>query len=100
MAENFKRWFNQAKPDFILCTNYLGGLLIPDLAKAAQVDIPIYYYSADVFMSPQTGLSNKLAKLYISSQTGLEWVVAHGQDPKRAAVCPFPLQHQFIELRK
>ncbi len=97
-SKRFTKWFAEVKPDFILCTHFIGGLLLPPMVKACGLDIPVYLYGADIFMSPLTGLSNELDKLYISSQFGVDWVIAHGQEAERTALCPFPLQHKFTEV--
>jgi len=94
----FIKWIKKVNPDFILTTHFFGGMLVPRLIKACGLDIPVYLYAADVFMSPLCGISNELDKLYISSQSGFDWVVQHGQDPRRTALCPFPLRHRFSRL--
>jgi processive 1,2-diacylglycerol beta-glucosyltransferase len=99
-AKRFTRWLDANKPDFLICTNFLGGLLLPALMEASGRSIPVYYYSADIFMSPKLGLNNKLDKLYIASQEGVDWVIAHGQLPERTSLCPFPLQHKFSEQKR
>ncbi|MHC1692849.1 MAG: glycosyltransferase [Sphaerochaetaceae bacterium] len=96
--KKFRRWYEATQPDFILCTNFLGGVFLPALTKAINVDIPTYVYAADVFMSPQMGISNGLTKMYVPSPDGVRWVIEHGQAPGRTALCPFPLQQKFEDF--
>jgi processive 1,2-diacylglycerol beta-glucosyltransferase len=96
--KQFNRWLEKIKPEFILTTHFIGGILLPSLLRACGKAIPLYLYSADVFMCPRVGISNELDKLYIPSQFGVDWVIAHGQQRGRTALCSFPLQHKFTEF--
>lgn len=96
----FNKWLETVEPDFILTTHFIGGILLPSLLKACNKNIPLYLYSADVFMCPRVGLSNDLDKLYVPSQFGVDWVIAQGQQPDRTALCAFPLQHKFSGISK
>ena len=95
----FERWFKKTNPEFIVVTHFLCGILLTPMVKACGRDIPVFYYSPDVFMSVKGGISNSFEKLYIASEEGLQQVVEQGMDPSRAALCSFPLQHKFLHIK-
>ena len=93
----FSRWYEENKPDFLLSTNFLGGALLPYVAKAISLNIPIYQYCPDVLDAPGGGITNLLTKVYISSEHGKRKLIEKGQNPSSISICPFPLRKQFVE---
>ena len=94
----FEQWFDKTDPEFIVVTHFLCGVLLTPMIKACKRDIPVFYYSPDVFMSVKGGISNSYEKLYIPSEEGLQLVIAQGMEPSRATLCSFPLQHKFLHM--
>lgn len=93
--KSFSFWLDTYKPDFIVSTNFLGGIFIPAALKELGVDIPVYQYAADVFDSPLTGINPALTKIYVPSKVGYENIIKRGQPEETVELCPFPLQQNF-----
>lgn len=93
--EGFVNWYEKNKPDFIISTNFLGGVFLPAVVKKAGINIPIYQYAADVFDTPITGINSAITKMYFPSSIGCENAIKKGQAPETVAVCPFPLQENL-----
>lgn len=96
----FSKWYEANKPDFIMSTNFMGGVLIPYAVKALGLNIPVYQYCPDVLDSPGSGICDLLTKVYIASETGKETLIRKGQKPDSISVCAFPLRRQFITCQK
>ncbi len=92
---NFKEWFELEKPDFIVSTNFLGGIILPVALKKIGVDCPVLQYAADVFDSPKTGINNELYRMYVPSEYGKEKILGYGQSEESTRVCSFPLSTSF-----
>lgn len=95
--EAFRNWYEANRPDFIVSTNFIGGIFLPEAIRKIGVDIPIYQYAADVFDSPLTGINPLLTRMYVPSRIGCENVIRRGQPESTVSVCPFPLQTHFEE---
>lgn len=93
--EHFREWFEKNKPDFFVSTHFLGGVLLPVLLKEIGASCPVFHYAPDIFDIPKAGVSDDVAKMYISSHIGMEHMIASGESRAKSAVCPFPLQRQF-----
>jgi processive 1,2-diacylglycerol beta-glucosyltransferase len=98
-AEHFRTWYEREKPDFIVSTNFIGGIVLPEIAEQAGVSIPIFSYSADVFDTPIAGITPKLTKLYLPSELGCKNAIKHGQKPEEVEYCSFPLQKGLAGFR-
>lgn len=98
--EGFLRWYEKEKPDFIVSTNFIGGVFLPDACEKAGIKIPIYQYCADVFFTPKTGINNKLAKMYFSSDIGIEDGRRKKQREETLSLLPFPLHDNFEFYKK
>ena len=97
--KNFKQWYEQNKPDFIVSTNFIGGYVLPKIIKKLGLNIPVFQYAADVFDTPQSGINNKLTKMYMPSLIGYNNAVKKGQKKETLTICPFPLQKKFEKLK-
>ncbi len=93
--ERFRHWYEASKPDFIVSTHFLGGVLIPLLLKHIGAECPVFQYAPDIFDIPKAGVSDDVARMYIASHMGLEHMVQAGESRAKASVCPFPLQRRF-----
>ena len=91
----FKKWYEKNRPDFIVSTNFIGGIFLPALVKKIGIDIPIYQYAADVFDTPKIGVNNLLSKMYFPTELGKINAVRKGQLEDTIDICPFPLQGKF-----
>lgn len=91
----FKAWYEKEKPDFIISTNFLGGIILPAVVKELNINIPIFQYCADVFDTPKIGVNNMLDKMYFPAAVGIENAIRKNQDPKTLSLCPFPLRDEF-----
>lgn len=91
----FRKWYEKNKPDFIISTNFLGGIFLPAIVKKLGINIPIYQYAADVFDTPKVGVNNNLVKMYLPTEIGKENAICKGQKESTVSLCPFPLQEKF-----
>ena len=98
VRKHFHAWYEKAKPDFILCTNFLGGNIITPIVQSLKLDIPVFIYAADAFNNPTTGCNKAIDLLYIPTFIGKDLVVAKGQPADKVKVCPFPLQSGIQKL--
>ncbi|MFA7118006.1 MAG: UDP-N-acetylglucosamine--LPS N-acetylglucosamine transferase [Sphaerochaetaceae bacterium] len=97
-SQSFYQWYCHHKPDFFLCTNYLGGIIIPELLKKLDLDVPVFSYASDVFNAPVPGLNEELVKYYVPTKLGRENMIANGMSPGKVDICPFPLQYSIQHL--
>ena len=93
--ESFRRWYEENRPDFILSTNFIGGIILPAAIRKLGIDIPIYQYCADVFDTPLAGVSPQLDRMYLPTELGKENAIKKGQPENTISICPFPLQEKF-----
>lgn len=99
----FKKWYNNEKPDLIVCTNYLAAPILTTIIKKTKIDIPLFVYSADVFDCPNIGVSNDIDIHYLPSQLGIDNCIRRGFYPEILHRSPFPLKagvSQYIDLSK
>ena len=92
---SFAQWYEKNKPDFIISTNFIGGIILPYAVRKLGLNVPIYQYCADVFDTPKSGICNKLDKMYLPTELGIENAVKKGQLAETLEICPFPLREQF-----
>ena len=90
--QNLKSWYERHKPDFIVSTNFIGGIILPSEFRKLGIDIPIFQYAADVFDTPRSGVNNELTKMYLPTEIGCHNAIRKGQPEDTIALCPFPLQ--------
>ena len=88
LAENIKA----ARPDFIFATHPYPGTVLSTMLHRMGEDIPVYFYSTDVFSAPMVSICPYLRKFLIPTEEGAGRVKAMGQDPESIMLCPFPLQ--------
>lgn len=97
-AKKLRAYILKEKPDFILCTNFIGPITLDKALKG--LNIPNYYYVADVFDSPKVGLTKEADKIFISTQYGLNNIKRYLKKKKiedRAYLVPFPIGQKFLD---
>lgn len=94
-VKSFAAWYEREKPDFIVSTNFLGGVILPKILKKAGIDIPIFQYVADVFDTPVVGVCNEIDRFYVPSDLGIEYSIKRGQLKDTVSRCPFPIRAEF-----
>lgn len=90
--KKLKKNIEEFHPDFIFATHPYPGTILSTLLNSMGEDIPVYFYSTDVFSSPKISICPFLRKHIISTEEGLERVVALGQKKESMMLAPFPLQ--------
>ncbi|HKL59421.1 MAG TPA: UDP-N-acetylglucosamine--LPS N-acetylglucosamine transferase [Sphaerochaeta sp.] len=100
LKRGFLAWYKKTKPDFIVCTNFLGANVITPIVQKLNLPIPVFGYAADVFNNPTAGFNKKLDLLYIPTFVGRDLLLAKGHPPERVKVCPFPLKSTIEDLPK
>lgn len=98
--DNFQNWYNKVKPDFIVSTNFIGGIILPAITKKLGIDIPIFQYAADVFDSPKSGINKDLYKMYLPTELGCKNAIRKGQPESTVSLCPFPLQQSMSNFER
>lgn len=96
----FKKWYDKNKPDFILSTNFIGGIILPAITKKLGIKIPIFQYAADVFDTPLSGVNKDLYKMYLPTELGCQNAIKKGQPVDTVSLCPFPLQRSMSTFNK
>ena len=89
---NLYNWYIKHKPDFIVSTNFIGGIILPSALKKLGINIPVFQYAADVFDTPLSGINNDLTKMYLPTEIGCKNAIRKGQNKETVSICPFPLQ--------
>ena len=89
---NLYDWYIKHKPDFIVSTNFIGGIILPSALKKLGINIPVFQYAADVFDTPLSGINNDLTKMYLPTEIGCKNAIRKGQNKETVSICPFPLQ--------
>ncbi len=97
---DFLSWYEHTKPDFILCTNFLGGSVIASIAKRANLKVPIFVYAADVFNNPKAGYCSKIDRLFIPTELGVKNLLSQGYTEEQVRLSPFPLQPSIQQMEK
>ena len=99
VKRDFLRWYEKIKPDFIVCTNFLGGNIITPIVQELQLKVPVFIYAADVFNNPTTGYNPNIDCMYISTFLGRDLLIKKGFPPEKVKVCAFPLQSAIANLK-
>jgi len=97
---DFIAWYEQTKPDFILCTNFLGGSVIAAIAKQAKLKVPVFVYAADVFNNPKAGYHHKIDRMFIPTEVGVRNLLDQGYTTKQVRISPFPLQTSIQQMEQ
>jgi len=100
LKRGFHAWYLKTRPDFIICTNFLGANVITPIVQKLELPIPVFGYAADVFNNPTAGFNKKLDLLYISTFVGRDLLLAKGHAPEQVKLCPFPLKSSIEDLPK
>lgn len=90
-----KDWLDKEKPDLIVSTHFMGGLILPNAIARLGYDIPVFQYAADCVATPKTGVNNKLKYMYLATERGVENAVKSGMERDKVKLCPFPLQYRI-----
>ena len=90
-----KAWLEMEKPDLIVSTNFIGGLILPNAIEKLGYDIPVFQYAADCVATPRTGVNNKLKYMYLATERGVENAIENGMERAKVKLCPFPLQYKI-----
>ena len=98
LKKNLRARLEEFKPDLILATHPYGSAIMCEMLSDLGLDIPVYYYATDVFMTPKSGVSNKLKALLIPTEEGAAVARSYGQSDDRLIVCPFPLQREISDV--
>ena len=96
----FVSWYETTKPDFILCTNFLGGVIITAIAKKEKLKAPIFVYAADVFNNPSAGFNRNIDRIFVSSLIGQENLYRQGYRKEQVVFAPFPLQSSVQTMER
>lgn len=89
---SLEAWYRKYKPDFVISTNFLGGIILPSAFRKLGIDIPVFQYAADVFDTPRSGVNRNITKMYLPTELGVRNAIRKGQPEDTVALCPFPLQ--------
>ena len=95
-----KSYLEENPVDIIFTTHPYAGTVISGMLKAADIDIPVYYFATDVFSAPIAAISNDLRRFYITTEEGAEIVKKMGMGDDKVVICPFPLQQNVAESVK
>jgi processive 1,2-diacylglycerol beta-glucosyltransferase len=96
----FVSWYETTKPDFILCTNFLGGVIITAIAKREKLKAPIFVYTADVFNNPSAGFNRNIDRIFVPSLIGQENLYRQGYRKEQVVFAPFPLQSSVQTMER
>jgi processive 1,2-diacylglycerol beta-glucosyltransferase len=94
--QRFAKWAEEHQFDAFISTHFLSSLMLPLLSE----DKPVFAYASDVFFTPTIGLSEKLAKFYISSEEGVDYLAQHSFAKEKTVLAPFPLQSSCLKSPK
>ena len=89
-----------SRPDFIFATHPYPGTVLSTMLHDMGEDIPVYFYSTDVFSAPVVSICPYLRKFLLPTEEGVERVRAMGQNPDSIMICPFPLQGSVADQPK
>ena len=89
-----------SRPDFIFATHPYPGTVLSTMLHDMGEDIPVYFYSTDVFSAPVVSICPYLRKFLLPTEEGVERVRAMGQNPDSIMLCPFPLQGSVADQPK
>ena len=96
----FLTWYETTQPDFILCTNFLGGTIITAIAKKEKLKAPIFVYVADVFNNPTAGFNRNIDRIFVPTLIGKENLYRQGYRKEQVVFAPFPLQSSVQTMER
>ena len=96
----FLAWYNECKPNVILSTNFLGGVIIGELAAYYKLDVKVCVYAADAFNNPVAGFHPNVDKIFIPSFVGEENLEKQGYTRDQIIRSPFPLQQSIEKMER
>lgn len=96
----FIAWYEERKPDVILSTNFLGGVIVGELAAYHKLDVKVYVYAADAFNNPVAGYHPNVDKIFIPSIIGEENLRRQGYSREQIVLSPFPLQRSIEQMER
>ena len=96
----FIAWYKERKPDVILSTNFLGGVIVGELAAYYKLDVKVYVYAADAFNNPVAGFHINVDKIFIPSFVGEENLERQGYSQDQIIRSPFPLQQSIEKMER
>lgn len=90
--KRFIQMMDEYRPDMIFTTHPYPDYFLSDMATSSGLGIPVTYYATDVFAVPMSAISNRLYRMYVSTEEGRQSALQHGQMIDKVSVVPFPLQ--------
>ena len=96
-GRKLRKNIEEFRPDFIFATHPYPGTVLSTLLNRMGENIPVYFYSTDVFSAPAVSICPYLRKFYIPTEEGAECVRQMGQDPETIELSPFPLQSSVAD---
>ena len=96
-GKKLRRNISESRPDFIFATHPYPGTVLSTLLHEMGEDIPVYFYSTDVFSAPAVSICPYLRKFLIPTEEGVERVKALGQAEDTIMLSPFPLQSSVAD---
>lgn len=97
-GKKLRRNISESRPDFIFATHPYPGTVLSTLLHEMGEDIPVYFYSTDVFSAPAVSICPYLRKFLIPTEEGVERVKALGQAEDTIMLSPFPLQSSVADV--
>lgn len=96
-GKRLRKNISESRPDFIFATHPYPGTVLSTLLHEMGEDIPVYFYSTDVFSAPAVSICPYLRKFLIPTEEGVERVKALGQAEDTIMLSPFPLQSSVAD---
>ncbi len=96
----FDEWMKREKPDLLLSTNFIGGLILPNALESLGYDIPVFQYAADCVATPRVGVNNKIKYMYLPTIQGIRNAIKAGMHADKVRLSPFPLQYRIENSRR
>ena len=84
---SLEAWYRKYKPDFVISTNFLGGIILPSAFRKLGIDIPVFQYAADVFDTPRSGVNRNITKMYLPTELGVRNAIRKGQPEDTVSLC-------------
>ena len=96
----FSSWMEKEKPDFILSTNFITGLLLAHAVDRLGYETPVFQYAADCVSTQRVGVTNKLRYMYFVTEKGIRTGIKRGMLEEKVKLCPFPLQYKIENSKR
>lgn len=95
-----RKYIETERPDFFFATHPYAGAMLASIVHRLGMNVPVLFYSTDVFSAPVVSISPYLYRFYLPTEEGIERVKAMGQPPESLALCPFPLQSSVAQTSR